>query len=586
MRPPRPSDHQLGPGRGGRPRGAGWRSKRALAVGGAVLVVLVAAAAGDPGAVGPHAAASLQASGRAALEIESADFELASHAQVYNPRGMTNGTVWGNNRNFGGAHRFGLVETFEREPADGELVFEVTDQPDASLYRRCSLKSESDCSDVRVGVDAQGGKLFLYTESRHGEFIHSVSDFPAQAVELSAARSGTPLRVHQEVVVNPAPPAGNCGDYPGRDAQRYACLFLAEHLPDDTPTTTAAMRQALPSLVQAPENYGLVFAEEFNGTADPADCPNGMVTLSSEGHDLWNYNTDPCSATDANGTPCDNIADGHYYMARVHSCGAGMGTEGLFDFKYGYTEVKYRVNRRTFSSYQNMAMALGPVFLPRRPHLARYGIVPTSYRDILTNVGGVVNIFEHLPPYGSQVSHTWVQPWSTFTASRDIRPRRTNWGIRFCNDIGGDHMLNVTPASFCSFTEPVTITQGIEWTPRGYRIFVKIDGVHDDFVVWPASMIEVVHKSVNQNEDGDVVFGNSWTVVPSGTEDQYFEHLDASADSVLLQVGVSHLPMDISTAAWGYPTGRDRTIRTKFEIDYIRVYQPADRYLAMEPVYQ
>ena len=37
----------------------------------------------------------------------------------------------------------------------------------------------------------------------------------------------------------------------------------------------------------------------------------------------------------------------------------------------------------------------------------------------------------------------------------------------------------------------VTVTRGLEWTPRGYRKFIKVDGVHDDWMMIPKDSIEV-----------------------------------------------------------------------------------------------
>ena len=55
---------------------------------------------------------------------------------------------------------------------------------------------------------------------------------------------------------------------------------------------------------------------------------------------------------------------------------------------------------------------------------------------------------------------------------------------------------------------------------------------------------------------------------------------------MLVQVGVSHIPMDITLAAWGNPTPVNSRIKTKLATDYIRVYQPTNGYRDMEPTFQ
>ena len=66
---------------------------------------------------------------------------------------------------------------------------------------------------------------------------------------------------------------------------------------------------------------------------------------------------------------------------------------------------------------------------------------------------------------------------------------------------------------------------------------------------------------------------------------QFFElQTDGDSDSVLVKLGISHIPLEFEALAWGYPTSA--RIQTKLKIDYIRVFQPVDRYADMEPVYQ
>ena len=510
-----------------------------------------------------------------ALGIVSDGFSLPPSARIHaaDPPDLDRSDF-----NVGSIWRFGQVEV-SGDPVP--VVFSVEDQPDSSQYSQCLW---GDCGELRIGVD-HSGKLFLFVDEFRKSRLRPMNDFPEQPVELSAAAEGSPLKVYKEVLVGPSPQRPHCDDFPDPDANRYSCLMLREVLPAEAPATPDSMRRALPDLTQPDENYSLVFAEEFDGGLIGGDCFNGMVALSN-GTDAWSYDTDPCNSgdVDASGVSCNNVTDGHYYMAVTSRCKARMDSAGRFEFKYGYLEVKYTIDRYTKrSDYINLAISLGLPILPLREVVGRYGIVPQDYEDILTTVGGVINVVEHLPNRGEEVGHTWLQPYRSFKANTDIEPLRTNWTVSCENE---DMALRVSRIRYCSADRSaVTVTRGIEWTPRGYRIFIKVDGFHDDLVVWDPDLIEFTRRPASTASDGSVSFGSS-TVVPRGETDNFFEYLDSSDDSVLLQAGISHVPMALEFSAWGYPHRNSKTIRSRMRIDYIRVFQPADRYLGMEPVFK
>ena len=128
----------------------------------------------------------------------------------------------------------------------------------------------------------------------------------------------------------------------------------------------------------------------------------------------------------------------------------------------------------------------------------------------------------------------------------------------------------------CTAATTFTVTKGIEWTPRGYRTFAKVDGFHNDLVVFPKDQIEIwTHRQ-------------GTAVVLSGNEENpYFEYLEAGDNSTILeQVSIAHAPNPLNAGTWGITNPSQSTIRTRMKIDYIRLWQPTNHYSDMEPVYQ
>ena len=148
-----------------------------------------------------------------------------------------------------------------------------------------------------------------------------------------------------------------------------------------------------------------------------------MDTLNQD-YLIWNYGTNPCSRVDSLGVPCNDIEDGHYYMALSWTCLTNLGTEGNFNYKYGYIEIKYTILYDAWSDYMNLALSVGNPTLPLRDQYRRYGIEQDNYESILKTLGGVVNFFEYLPGSRIEVMHSWVNPYGTIRL-RNTPPVRT-----------------------------------------------------------------------------------------------------------------------------------------------------------------
>ena len=73
--------------------------------------------------------------------------------------------------------------------------------------------------------------------------------------------------------------------------------------------------------------------------------------------------------------------------------------------------------------------------------------------------------------------------------------------------------------------------------------------------------------------------------------DSFFEFLEpGDPESVLMQFAIAHSPLSVHFGAWGgfgdhETAGVERTT-VRMKIDYVRVFQPRDRYADMEPVYE
>ena len=577
---------------------------RGLLVAGVALAAATVAAV-HVGADSVDAASAASVDGREgpALSIASdGDFFLPPRVFVYSSGDTSGRSDLG--YNVGGGRYFDRVEVRQRDESDDRLEFAVADQPDKSKYQWCNGGNE--CSHVEVGIVDDSGALFLFAdeassstdiapgglglddwgynpESGEGaelERYHAVNDWPTQRVELSVEVPERDLKIYREILLQPAERAPDCADYPDRDADRYSCLFLAERLPSPRPSTPQSMIDALPSLVQPKANYRLVFAEEFDGTPEEDGCKegldNGMVTLSGG---IWNFDTDPCDNVDSNGVPCQNIEDGHYYQAVTKICNSWLDSFSRFRYKYGYLEIGYTLerDRHTTAAWMNHAMSVGDPHVQLKNKFPRYDIPINSYEDVSRYLGTVINLYEWLPTNDYQKSHQWINHL-IWAKSPTTKPRRSNQLIAFCRSVHGSNQLALyQPQNACTSSGEVTLIRGIEWTPGGYRNIAKVDGVHDSPVVVPMDKTAIVEWSAEQP--------THQVIDDDGGRGGFFEFLtEDDQDSILEKIGVSHIPLDLVGDAWGWPSLPQ--ITAKLKIDYIRVFQPVDRYAGMEPVYQ
>ena len=155
-------------------------------------------------------------------------------------------------------------------------------------------------------------------------------------------------------------------------------------------------------------------------------------------------------------------------------------------------------------------------------------------------------------------------------------PLRSTKSYSYCTSSG----ILQFPLNDCSRTGTVTVTKGLEWTPRGYRTFYRVHELHDELKVLRKDHIDIQRKSVV----GGACPGR-WTNV--SPKDDFFEFADADdPDTVIEKVGVGHMPAPFRFFIWHNNRNGSTEVRTFFRLDYIRVFQPRNRYADMEPVYQ
>ena len=567
-----------------RPRGC-LAAIVALSVAAALLVV--PAPGGDPFSLvgsAPAAAASSSpgpvssAGYEPAVGFTALEYPVQFYGRIYNRREKLE--RWGSQPTFN-IHWFGEVTADERSE-DLDLSFAVEGQHDPSGYQFCDTPN---CNDVNVKVTSSG-LLYLHRQTRRplpdvqfGYF----ADFPTRTVELSAADADSPLKVYREVLVGPPTSVTGCEDYGEDNPDAYTCLFLREVIPEGLggSSSESALRASLPGLVQDADNYSLVFAEEFDGTPPPAnsaECNDGLSTLDD---DLWNYR-DACHSDflDSRGQPCGNVVDGHLVVGDSGKCpGFGIATSGKLHAKYGYFEVKFTFKVGAWPEYSNYNVGLFTRGEKLRFLLDRYGVEMQDYEDYLNNLDIEIELFEYNTIRHSDVVQQFVNH-DFRIADSDIAPIWGSKWVYYCRN--EEVSLIVNPNRPCKNRDTFTVTRGLEWTPRGYRTFTKVDDILEAMTVVPKNKIRITTKPV---------VGNS----PQGSrnltgdaKDAYFEYLNPEdTDTLLEQVAVSHVPLPLNVGVWGWLNEEDHPyIRTWMRIDYIRLWQPEDHYSTMEPVYQ
>ena len=393
-------------------------------------------------------------------------------------------------------------------------------------------------------------------------------------------RSGR-QKVYQEVRVTAPADAPDCSDYREMNEDRYRCYFTREIIAPAFRVADSPLVAELPGqLLQDREEYALVFAEEFTGTyasfdtyAD--DCDRGLAELDPS---KWNYPQKICRS-DPQGAPCEYLESGHLHISRTRQCVPHINTEGSFQPRYGYMEMRYTVGKTATVDQPIYAIAIGDI---RRTHahlLRTHNLPLDSLERLLTLVPWVeVDLLEHDPGTQHIISHQY-RNWggSAHSQHDSVRPLRTDKSRHYCVGTG-----------FCRGPGRLIITEGMEWTPEGYLFLRRVHGHDAALAIIPQADTEI---GLSQGKDAN----DRWRLKPAeyltGAEERapYFVQLDPNDPAFYLEAaGISHAPKYIGIGGartWPYPNYR-LTNQSELTIDYIRVFQPRNHYADMEPRYQ
>ena len=487
------------------------------------------------------------------------------------------------------------VRVVGQEVSDDALRFKVEAQTDKSRYELCycplhktnrDCKSlERNCRDVSVGITELSGVLYFVAPADAPRTVfHYFRDLARQRVELSVAEGDH--KVYREVLIEA--PKGNpdCSDYPEDDVDRYVCLYQAETM-EPAPTAEQALLDALPDkLVQPKENYELIFAEEFEGNVGrrPAgDCEGGLSNLDI---DKWNYSERWCKNVGVANEPCETLRDGYYEMSYSEGCTSSIQTEGKFSYKYGYLETRYTINLDE-AYQQNMNMVIGDPWKSLKYAAKKYDVPMRNYEEISRYLPIEINLFEYFPERKRELAN-WFYNYHPYVYYPHTEPRYASTWTRFCSD--ASQGLNFFTVAQCQERDSLTVTKGLEWTPRGYRILVQVKDLHDNFIVVSKERTPVQRRRARSTTT-PTEFDSHVTRYTGTARNSFFEFLEpGDPESVLMQFAIAHSPLSVHFGAWrGFgnheTAGVERTT-VRMKIDYVRVFQPRDRYADMEPVYE
>ena len=453
-----------------------------------------------------------------------------------------------------------------------------------------------ECFPLLIGIRQQDGGLYLWNErpitervfegksdKTYFRMVHYTNDYPTRMMELSAEDESSGFKAYREVIVRSPVVSPACDDFTARDADRMVCRFLDDRPLADLPTTTVSLRNGLPGLVQPKDNYDLVFAEEFNQNAADAatGCTDGLSFLDSS---IWNHRGQGCDSVDVNGQSCENVEGGNLVMSFFKDtdgklCRGRLHSFGKFSFKYGYWEVKYTVvGNGAQTDYHNYSMSLGGARKELRNIAAAYDLSIDDYESMTTLVGLGVIMSEIVPSTRMDIGHLYLN-YNPFVFELDAPPLRTDRKIYYCRT---DFGYLILPTSGCEGA-PVTVTKGLEWTPRGYLAYVKVDGVHDELQRFPLSLTRFY--TMTPDDTSSFIYQEDDLVEFLGEDRNRFIETYPTDDGTidLEQLGVMHVPMPLWFHVWGW--GPSSTADTMVKLDYMRVFQPRDHYSNMEPHY-
>ena len=245
-----------------------------------------------------------------------------------------------------------------------------------------------------------------------------------------------------------------------------------------------------------------------------------------------------------------------------------------FAYKYGYLEARFTISSEWISNWNNLNLLAGDA---RAPLLHNYRnffdhqFAFDSHEDFGRMSGSVIALFEYSPTSRYFAMQSFLAFVGTDGTDVDFRRARRNgragrW--RASDEISFDARSNPNG--------DITITLGVEWTPRGHRNFYMVDGEQSEMTATPIRNELLWSRSCDE-------YDSCGTISLRGdAKNRHIEYLDPDdPDSYLINYAVGHAPVPIHIGAWGH----NDTGVSWLDIDYIRIYQPENLYRDMEPYY-
>ncbi len=400
-------------------------------------------------------------------------------------------------------------------------------------------------------------------------------DFEPVRLELEIQNNHTKEKRIETLIVTGAKPEHRkkCySEHPVKGADRYQCLYQQGiPSPDVDASDIAALRDNFPILTKAKENYDLIFREEFDNS-DPANLSkrwNGYVA----------------------GSPCLKVEGGYYKQSSVECStlggriiNPGISTLGKFEFLYGYFEAKYQIEihkKRPDIPYTNLNMYLqGTPAWTLHPHWEEYGIKIDNLENLAKYMGYEIDLYEYRTQYQGAYGHKYrLAPHMYYNPHTGLTPQRVD---RYTTYL-------ITPGKE---VETLDIITGIEWTPEGYREFTNgYTYAHDrkkGFRLIPTKefdwrQIEVAQVRENKYKVAVSIYYKGEKLPVSDLF--VYKYPSRKPDGRLMQAAISHTPQYIVVDHSSTKnTNNQRNMQVW--VDYIRVFQPRDKYKDFTPVYK
>ena len=364
----------------------------------------------------------------------------------------------------------------------------------------------------------------------------------------------------ENITILPADPGKDCSGKTAGSLDKWICKNTQPIYTDQTFTTKQSHIDSLPDgLSYEKSKYEIVFEDDFLGTGD-------MRSLNDK---LWFSNREEnlCGASISNSNLHMEISDRCRKVFYIN-------TEGKFEYIYGYFEVK-------FTNVMNKALKT------RRFNVISWGRYSTLDEIAKSTLGGYATmLFEHICDGNDRVAKV-SRYTSILGIEMDIFEFVSNWrqahfvfhyGNAYegndCHNPGGidsgmwpfDHTFGSYPQT--PWPKSVSYKIGFEWTPKGYKIF-RNNRRGSPYAAYTG---EFQHYGVHTRNNTDL-----------------YRYLDAGSVGDYIQEGISHAPQNILIAFF---IDNANTVSIPPEensimsIDYIRVYQPRNRYSDMDKVYK